>query len=89
MKRYFTEGDTLMANKHRKKMFNIKNHYEKNNLKPQGIITVHVPEWQKLKMMAAPSAGVEREKPDHPCPAGGDTNWCKHSGKQFGRFLTN
>ena len=29
MKRYFTEGETLMANKHRKKMFDIKNHYEK------------------------------------------------------------
>ena len=40
-------------------------------------------------MMAAPSAGEEREKPDHPCPAGGDTNWYRHSGKKFGPLLSN
>lgn len=38
-------------------------------------------------MMAAPSAGVEREKPDHPCPSGGDNKLVQTLWKTIWPFL--
>lgn len=46
----------------------------KCKLKPQWGITIHIPEWLKLKQVITPDAGQEAEKLDHICTADGNVH---------------
>ena len=41
-------------------------------------------EWLTLTTQATTDVGKDAEKEDLFCTAGGNANWCSHSGKQYG-----
>ena len=51
--------------------------------KPQGDTTSHLSEWLTLTTQKATDVGKDAEKEDLFFTAGGNANWCSHSGKQL------
>ena len=50
---------------------------------------LHQSEWHTLTTQATTDVGEDAEKEDLFCTAGGNTNWCSHSGKQYGGSSKN
>ena len=46
-------------------------------------------EWQLSRIKAATDVGKDVGKKVYSCFAGGVTNWCSHSGNQYGDSLEN
>ena len=53
-------------------------------IKPQRDTTSHQSEWLKLTTQTTTDVGKDAEKEDLFCTAGGNANWCRQSGKQYG-----
>ena len=61
----------------------------KHKLKPQWDTTSHQSEWLELTIQATTDVGKDAEKEDLFYTAGGNANWCSHSGKQYGGSSKN
>ena len=46
-------------------------------------------EWLTLTTQAMTDVGEDVEREDLPCTAGGNANWCRYSGKQYGGSSKN
>ena len=55
--------------------------------KPQWDTTSHLSEWLTLTTQATTDVGKDAEKEDLFCTAGGNVNWCSHSGQTVWKFL--
>ena len=83
MNRHFSKEDIQMAKQTREKMFNI-THHQGNTNQNHNDTTLHLSEWLTLTTQATTDIGGDVEKEDLFCTAGGNANWCIHSGKQSG-----
>ena len=50
--------------------------------------TTHLLEWPKYKILRTPNAGESVEHKELSFTAAGNTKWCSHFERQFGKFLT-
>ena len=57
--------------------------------KPQWDTTSQLSEWLTLTIQATTDVGKDAKKEDLFCTAGGNANWCSHSGKQYGGSSKN
>ena len=55
--------------------------------KPQCGIILHQPEWLLSKRLQAINAGEGMEKREHCYTVGGNANWYRHCGEQYGNSL--
>ena len=88
MNRHFSKEDNQMGNRHIK---DDQRHSSsgKYKSKPYWDITSHLSEWLTWTTQATTDVGEDVEKEDHFCTAGGNANWCSHSGKQYGGSSKN
>ena len=70
------------------KMLNI-THHQGNTNQNHNEIPPHLSEWLTLTTQATTDVGEDAEKEDLFCTAGGNANWCRHSGKQYGGSSKN
>ena len=57
---------------------------EKCKLKLQRGIISHRSEWPSSKSLQTINAGEDVEKREHSYTVGGNANWCRHCGEQYG-----
>jgi len=58
-------------------------------IKPQWDIISYLSEWLLSKIQEIPSVGEDLEKREPLCTIGGNINWCKSCGKQYGGSSKN
>ena len=61
--------------------------FGKCKLKLKWDITSHESEWPSSKNLQTINAGEDVEKREPSCTVGGNVNWYKHYGEQYGDFL--
>ena len=71
----------------REKMLNITHHQRNANQNYNEMSPSACQKWLKSKTQEATSIGEEVEKKEPLCTVGGNANWCRYCGKQYGGSL--
>ena len=88
-KQTFLQGRHTGGQQAHEKMLNTANYQGNTNQNYNEVTTSHWSEWPSLKSLQITNAGEGVEKREPSYTVGGNVNWCRHYGKQYGGSSKN